>query len=328
MKTSRRSFLGVAGATLLSSCADQKGVPPTQPASNAEPGLKTAGIRMIQVDGKYRVWTKRVGRGDVKVLLLHGGPGATHFYLECFEDFLPQAGIEFYYYDQLGCGFSDQPNDTSLWTVERFREEVEQVRQALGLEQFVLYGQSWGAMLAIEYALKYQSHLKKMVLSNMSASVKSVEVYMSKLRAALPADVQAQMEKFEKAGQYENPVYEGMVVQHLYTKYLCRLDPWPEPVERAFKNLAKPVYNTLQGPNEFVVTGRFKNWDRWADLGKIQTPTLCIGSKYDEMDPADIEREAKLLPNGKYAFCPNGGHLCMWDDQQAYFDHLVPFLKA
>src|SRR5205814_2618326 len=128
--------------------------------------VKTGGIQMIQVDGKYNVWTKKVGHGKTKMLLLHGGPGCTHEYFECFEDFLPQAGITYYYYDQLGSAYSDQPEDKSLWTVDRFREEVEQVRKGLGLDDFVLYGHSWGGMLGIEYALKYQKHLKALVISN------------------------------------------------------------------------------------------------------------------------------------------------------------------
>jgi proline iminopeptidase len=110
--------------------------------------VRTGGSRSIQIDGKYNVWVKQVGTGPIPVLTLHGGPGVPHFYFECMEDFLPQAGVRFWYYDQLGCGFSDQPADTSLWTIERFLEELEQVRVALGLEQFILCGQSWGGMLA------------------------------------------------------------------------------------------------------------------------------------------------------------------------------------
>ena len=134
--------------------------------------VKTGGCKMIQVDGKYNVWTKKIGDGKIKVLLLHGGPGFTHDYFECFEDFLPKEGIEFYYYDQLGCGNSDIPTDTSLWNIPRFVEEVEQVRKGLGLDNFYLYGQSWGGMLAMEYLDKYQSHVKAAVLSNMTASSK------------------------------------------------------------------------------------------------------------------------------------------------------------
>src|SRR5204863_2767162 len=128
---------------------------------------------------------------------LHGGPGFTHEYLECFEDFLPKEGIEYYYYDQLGCGNSDQPEDTTLWTIDRYREEVEQVRKALGLENFYLYGQSWGGLLAIEYALKYQDHLKGVILSNITGSVESYITYLNKLRSQLPQSIQERLSFYE-----------------------------------------------------------------------------------------------------------------------------------
>jgi proline iminopeptidase len=283
---------------------------------------------MITIDGKYKVWTRRIGNGAIKVLTLHGGPGASHGYLECFEKYLPQAGIEFYYYDQLGGGLSDKPDDVSLWTLPRFCDEVEQVRGALGLDDFILYGHSFGAMLAIEYAIKYPTALRKLVLSNMTASVRSYEAYVHQLRGDLSPEVRKQMEQFEAAKKFEDPTYLALVNKYFNAQHVCRLDPWPEPVTRAFAQLAKPVYNTMQGPNEVVITGNLKNWDRWSDLTKITVPTLTIGARYDEMDPAEIEREAHTLVHGKYAYCANGSHLCMWDDQQSYFDQLIRFLKA
>ena len=289
--------------------------------------VKTAGIRMIPVDGKYKVWTKKLGAGPIKMLTLHGGPGFNHEYFECFEDFLPQAGVEFWYYDQLGSSYSDQPDDTSLWTVERFREEVEQVRTGLGLENFYLYGQSWGSMLAIEYALKYQKHIKGLVLSSMTASIPSYMKYIAKLRAELPKDLLSTLEKYEALGQYDAPEYQEAMYKGVYGRHLCRLDPWPDSVARAFKHVNPQVYGTMQGPNEFVVTGTFKDWDRWNDLSKISVPTLLIGAKYDEMDPEDIKKMGRLIPNSRVAICENGSHLAMWDDQEAYFRHLLGFLR-
>jgi proline iminopeptidase len=127
-----------AGFSTLGGAADAVEQPRGKKKTMKE--VKTGGVRLIQIDGKYKVWTKRVGTGPIKMLTLHGGPGATHEYFECFEDFLPQQGIEFYYYDQLGSAYSDQPDDPSLWTVERFREEVEQVSATLDLQDFYLYG--------------------------------------------------------------------------------------------------------------------------------------------------------------------------------------------
>jgi proline iminopeptidase len=136
-------------------------------------GSQVLKIPVTTPAGQYRVWVKRVGNNpDLRVLLLHGGPGETHEYLEACDSYLPAAGIEYYYYDQLGSGFSDQPDEPSLWELGRFVDEVEQVRQALGLDRdnFVLYGHSWGGLLAIDYALAYQQHLRGLVISNMMAS--------------------------------------------------------------------------------------------------------------------------------------------------------------
>lgn len=284
--------------------------------------------RIVPVDGRYHVWTRRVGRGPVQMLTLHGGPGANHEYLEVMERHLPAAGVEFYYYDQLGSYFSDQPDDPALWTVERFREEVEQVRRALGLEHFVLYGQSWGGMLAIEYALRYQEHLVGLVVSNMTASVASYVRHIRELRAALPVAVQDEMAEYERTADYFHPRYQQLLVDQLYNRHLCRLNPWPETVTRSLDRLALPVYMTMQGPNEFVVTGNFANWDRWDRLGEIHVPALLLVGRYDTMRPADIEEMGRRMPRATVRVCEDGSHLAMWDDEARYFQYLLEFLAT
>ncbi len=284
--------------------------------------------QMIPIDGgRFRVWTKRVGEGDVKILLLHGGPGVTSEYFECFEKFLPSDEFEFYYYDQLGSHRSDQPDDASLWNLRRFVEEVEQVREALNLENFYLYGQSWGALLGMEYALKYGQNLKGLILSNMTASIESYEKYTAELRRALPADVIEILDKYEAVGDYGNPEYQATMFGSVYTKHFCRLPELPEPCARTFEHLNHQIYNKMQGPNEFVVLGNLKNWDRWNDLSKIETPTLVIGARHDTMSPDDLKQMSELIPNARLAICENGSHLTMWDDQQTYFHHLIKFIK-
>jgi proline iminopeptidase len=295
-------------------------------SNSSVPPVKTGGVKMITVDGKYQVWTKKVGDGKIKVLLLHGGPGFNHEYLECFEDFLPQAGIEFFYYDQLGSSYSDQPNDTSLWNLDRFREEVEQVRQGLGLDSFYLFGHSWGGILAMEYAFKYQNHLKGLVISNMTASVKSYLSYVNKLKAVLPPETIKTMEKYEQAHDYDAAEYQEIMMKQIYSQYVCRLDPWPNPLLRAFIHVNNQVYNVMQGPNEFVVSGNLATWDVWDRLKNITVPTLVIGAKYDEMNPEDIRKEASLIPNARLLVC-NGSHMSMYDDQETYFAGLIKFLK-
>jgi proline iminopeptidase len=286
-----------------------------------------AGIRMIPVaGGKYRVWTQRVGNGGLKVLALHGGPGMTHEYLVCLQDFLPTAGYELYFYDQLGCGNSDHPEDDSLWTVERYRTEVEEVRAGLGLTDFVLYGHSWGGMLVQEYAVTYPHHLKAAVISNMTASMKSYVAHINALRKTLPKNVQAVMAKYEAEKKFDAPEYQEVLLGQVYHRFMCRLDPWPEPLMISFNRMNAKIYNQMQGPSEFVITGNYKDWNRWPDLHGISVPTLLIAARHGTMSVDDIQKMGRLIPNSRVAVCENGSHLAMYDDQQAYFDHLLAFL--
>jgi proline iminopeptidase len=285
------------------------------------------GATMVHRQGRYNVWTKRVGSGPITLLTLHGGPGCTHEYFECFEDFLPEAGIQFIYYDQLGSFYSDQPDEPNLWTAERFREEVEQVRAALGLENFYLYGHSWDGMLAIEYALKYQDHLKGLIISNMTASIPSYVEHINELRQQLPSEMIRTLEKYEALGEYTAPEYEEVMFRQIYSKHICRIDPFPEPLARMLRHLNTRVYNTMQGPNEFMVTGTFKEWDRWADLENIRVPTLLSVGRFDTMSIMDIERMGRLMPNARVAVCEQGSHCSMYDDQESYFRGLVGFIN-
>jgi proline iminopeptidase len=328
----RRQFLAGTGGALAvaaSGAVRAADTPPGPADALNPPGIRTAGIRMIPVaGGRYKVWTKKVGAGRTKVLLLHGGPGFNHDYLEAMESFLPEAGIEMYYYDQLGCGNSDHPEDTSLWTLPRYLQEVEEVRRGLGLDKFVLYGHSWGGILAIEYALTYPQHLSGLVISNMTAGIQSYLKRTEALKGLLAPASRARLAELEKAQDYDSPDYERIVMGELYPQMLCRIQPWPEPVTRAIRLANQTIYNQMQGKSEFLVTGNLKDWERWDRLHEIRTPTLTIGAAHDEMDPADMVRIATLMPNARSAICPDGSHLAMWDDQAVYFRHLLGFLKS
>jgi proline iminopeptidase len=299
----------------------------------------SGGARTIPVTtpaGTFKVWTKRVGNNpDLRVLLLHGGPGATHEYLEACDSFLPAAGVEYYYYDQLGSGFSDQPDEGSLWETSRFVEEVEQVRQALGLERgnFVLYGQSWGGILALEYALRYQQHLRGLVISNMMSSVPAYNAYardvlMPNMDQAKLAEIMA----LEERGETEDPRYMELLTEQHYVHHVLRMPPedWPDPVQRAFAHTNQAIYVCMQGPSELGISPNASlfRWDRSADLAAVLVPTLVIGARYDTMDPAHMEMMASRLPAGRYLYCPEGSHLAMYDDQQTYFAGLIDFLKT
>ena len=291
--------------------------------------VQAGGVQMIQLEEGYKVWTKRFGNSPMKVLILHGGPALTHEYMECYESFFPEAGIEFYQYDQLGSYYSDQPDDMSLWTLERFVEEVEQVRQVLGLNQdnFFLLGQSWGGILALEYALKYQQHMKGLIISNMTADFHKYAAYNGKLRNQLRPSLIDSFEFYESNGDYLNPVYQELVTEEYYKKHVCRLKEWPEPMTRSFGHINYPVYEFMQGPSEFVPGGILKDWTVWERLHEITTPTLTVGAKYDTMNPEEMEEMSQLVQNGRYLFCPNGSHLSQWDDQEVQMAGVISFIK-
>ena len=294
------------------------------------------GARMIPIQtpkGEFHVWTKRVGNNPkMKVLLLHGGPAATHEYFEAFDSYFPGAGIEYYYYDQLGSAYSDQPDEDDLWDTARFVEEVEQVRQALNLDRdnFYLLGHSWGGVLATEYALKYQEHLKGLIISNMMSSIPAYNEYANKvLMPAMDPAVLSKVKEMEAAGRTEDPQYMELLIPSFYEQHLLRMPAakWPDPVNRAFGHMNRKIYVLMQGPSEMGASGRLLNWDRTADLPKITVPTLVIGARYDTMDPAYMEMMAGKLKKGRYLLCPNGSHMAMYDDQKTYFDGLIGFVR-
>ena len=294
------------------------------------------GVRMIPIKtpkGDFRVWTKRVGNNPrIKVLLLHGGPGATHEYFEAADSYFPAASIEYYYYDQLGSAYSDQPKDPSLWTLPRFVDEVEQVRSALGLtsDNFFLLGQSWGGILAMEYALAHQANLKGLIISNMMASIPAYNEYANKvLMPAMDQKALAEIKALEAKKQYTNPRYMELLIPNFYVHHTLRLPPdqWPDPVNRAFAKLNHDLYVKMQGPSEMGASGDLINWDRTADLKNITVPTLTIGAQHDTMDPKHMEMMSKAFPKGRYLYCPNGSHLAMYDDQTTYFNGVTSFLK-
>ncbi|HKA69142.1 MAG TPA: proline iminopeptidase-family hydrolase [Actinomycetes bacterium] len=304
--------------------------------SSGRDDVLTGGVKMITIQtpkGPFRVWTKRIGNNPaIKVLLLHGGPGCTHEYLEAFDCYFPAASFEYYYYDQLGSYYSDQPDEPDLWELPRFVDEVEQVRQALGLgpDNFYLYGQSWGGILAIEYALRYQQHLAGLVISNMMASIPAYNEYASSvLMPAMDQDVLAEIKGFEERGETEDPRYMELLLAHHYGEHVLRmpLDDWPEPVNRMFRHLNQAVYVPLQGPSELGAAGKLAHWDRTADLATITVPTLVIGARHDTMDPKHLEWMAGQLADGRYLHCPDGSHLAQYDDQQVYMDGLIEFIR-
>jgi proline iminopeptidase len=302
----------------------------TSPAQ--DPAERLIDIRTPK--GTFQVWTRRVGDNPrLRLLLLHGGPGATHEYFECFDKFLPAAGIETIYYDQLGSERSSQPDEPTLWEIDRFVDEVEQVRLALGLDagNFVLLGHSWGGILALEYALAHPQHLKGLVISNMMASIPAYNRYAQQvLMPQIDPAALAEIKALEAAQDVANPRYMDLLMTHHYVHHVLRLpaDEWPDPVQRAFAHINPKVYIPMQGPSELGASGKLLNWDRTADLPKIQVPTLTIGGAHDTMDPEHLRAMAQALPRGQYLHCPQGSHMAMYDDQAVYMAGLIDFLRG
>lgn len=305
--------------------------------SGDEEAQFSGGIKMIPIStpsGEFNVWTKRVGNNpEAKVLLLHGGPGVNHAYFECFDSYLPGAGVEYIYYDQLGSWLSDQPSDTSLWNIDRFVDEVEQVRQALDLDKdnFYILGHSWGGILGLEYALKHQDKMNGLIISNMMVSVTDYNTYADEvLGPQLDPDTLAAIQAYEQRGEYDNPDYFRMIAANFYPKHVLRMpmEEWPEPVMRAFENANGQIYVQMQGPSEFGIRGNasLMNWDRRADLSKVTIPVLTIGGQHDTMDPEHMRAIAEEFPDGSHVHCPRGSHMSFYDDQQTYFEGLLDWI--
>jgi len=336
----KRFALFAVSIMLLPACADRPETAMTVPADyldySGRADVLSGGVRLIPVNtpaGEFRVWTKRIGNNPtIKVLLLHGGPGFTHEYLEAIDSHFPAAGIEYYYYDQLGSYYSDQPDEPELWNTPRFVEEVEQVRQALDLgpDNFYLYGHSWGGLLAMEFALKYPDNLKGLIISNMMASIPAYNRYAEDvLMPMMDAKVLAEIKGYEASEDYENPRYMELLMEHHYVHHILRMPPdeWPDPLLRAFKHMNPSVYIPMQGPSELGASGALADWDRTSDLGRIEVPTLVIGALHDTMDPEHMEWMAGELGKGRYLYCPDGSHLALYDDQEVYFEGLIEFIR-
>jgi proline iminopeptidase len=295
------------------------------------------GVRRIPVDtaaGTFEVWTRKAGEHPaIKVLVLHGGPGATHEYLLDLERPLVDAGYEVHFYDQLGSHFSDQPDDPSLWEIDRFVDEVEQVRTALGLgpDDFVLYGQSWGGLLAIEYALAHPDALKGVVISNMMSSVPAYNEYAERvLMPAMDQEALARIKEMEADGRTDDPAYEELLNEHHNVHHLLRrpVEEWPAHVVRSFEQINRDIYVPLQGPSELGSVGKLQHWDRSGDLHTIAVPTLVMAGAHDTMDPAHLRWMAEQLPRGSYHLSPEGSHLALVDDHEEYVGGLLAWLRG
>lgn len=279
----------------------------------------------------HQVWYRIVGGGEepgrLPVLLLHGGPGATHDYLESLEA-LAETGRRAIFYDQLGCGRSDLPDDPSLYTVELFVDEVDVVRSELGLDRIHLFGNSWGGMLAMEYALTQSDGLASLVLASSPASIPQWVAETGRLRSLLPEDVQETLDRHESAGTTDSQEYEDACLV-FYKRHVCRLEEWPDYVLRSFDFLQHHglVYRTMNGPSEFHVTGTLRDWDVTGRLGEIRVPTLVVSGEHDEATPAINRTVSEAIPGARSVILPGCSHMAHVEDPEGYIRLLDTFFS-
>ena len=281
------------------------------------------GEGFVDVSGG-RIWYRIVGGGPgTPLLLLHGGPGVPSVYLKPLEALANERPVVFY--DQLGSGQSNRPKDTSLWTVQRFVEEVGQVRRALGLNQIHLYGHSWGSMLAASYMLTQPSGVRSLTLASAPLSIPRYATDARDLLTTLPEASRTAIETHERDGSFDSPEYQAAMMD-FYKRYLARRQPWSAEIEKAFAELNPDVYVYMQGPSEFTITGTIKDYDITGRLKDIIVPTLFTAGEYDEVRPEAVRFYQSLVPGSRLAVIENAAHLTMQDEPERYLQVLREFL--
>ncbi|MDN6139541.1 MAG: proline iminopeptidase-family hydrolase [Tetragenococcus koreensis] len=288
------------------------------------------GNTILTLDNGYHLWarTDNVG-GDIQLLCLHGGPGGNHEYYENFSEKLSHLNVQVTMYDQLGSWYSDQPDFNQQENVDKFLrmdyfvDEIEEVRQKLGLTDFYLIGQSWGGALVQEYVLKYPHHLKGVIISSMTDNIDEYIDNINAIRAKEFTEKELAFLHDCEARNDFNEQYEELI-ERLNRDYIDRRQP--QAIRHLVSTVGEQVYNYFQGDNEFVVTGKLAGWDRSQDIHKIQIPTLITYGEHESMPLAAGYRMAETMPNARFVTTPNGGHHHMVDNAPVYFDHLSQFL--
>lgn len=276
--------------------------------------------------GRVAYWIRgSLGTVRPPLLTLHGGPGLPHNYLEPLADLADERPVIFF--DQLGCGDSDRPEDPELWTVERAIEEVECVRKGLGLERFHLFGNSWGGWLALSYVLGHpRAGVIGLVLSSCPPDARRYIDYCWELRAALPKRTVEVLARHEEAGWFHCPEYQGAIFE-FYRRHLCRLDPWPPGLEQSFERMGQRVYESMWGPSEFgPVVGVLELWSVADRLGEVTVPALVTAGRFDEASPEQCREMSERLPNGRFVLFEHSSHTAFYEEREGYIAALRTFL--
>jgi proline-specific peptidase len=279
----------------------------------------------------YRTWYESFGEsaGDrLPLVLLHGGPGATHQYLEPLRA-LADSGRRVIFYDQIGCGRSDRPTDPAFYTVQTFVDELDALRAHLDLERVHVLGQSWGGMLAMEYALRKPAGLASIVVADSPSSMTLWVSEANRLRADLPPDVEQTLLLHEKNGTTTDPAYQD-AVEVFYKRHVCRLEPWPDCFARTAQALTDDgfVYNLMNGPSEFHCIGTLKTWDITARLHEIRTPTLLLSGRYDEATPAIVGTIHDRIPGSEWIVFEQSSHTPHLEESAAFNAAVRGFLAG
>ncbi|MDQ7915720.1 proline iminopeptidase-family hydrolase [Pseudomonas sp. 102515] len=275
----------------------------------------------------YRV-TGDLTSGRLPLVVAHGGPGCTHDYVDSFKD-LAEHGWPVVHYDQLGNGRSTHLRgiDPGFWTVALFLDELNNLLRHLGIRQYALLGQSWGGMLAAEHGVRQPAGLRGLIIANSPASMALWREAATGLRAELPPEVQATLERHEAAGTTDSPEYRA-ASQVFYDRHVCRVQPMPAEVARTFAAIdADPtVYHAMNGPTEFHVIGSLRDWSVIERLARIQVPTLLISGRHDEATPACVEPFDRLIPDARWRIFENSSHMPHVEEREACMATVAIFL--
>jgi len=277
--------------------------------------------------GNHEVQVYSFGTSDEVLFCLNGGPGLPCDYLRDSHSVMAERGYRVVIHDQLGNGRSDKPKDKSLWTIERYVEEVETVRQALKLGRVHLLGQSWGTWLGFEYLLTHPQGAKTFVCANGTAEIQLHLQDLARLRSALGAETVAMMARHEADGTTDHPEYQG-AIEILNYRHVCRLDRWPAPLQRSMGGINMDIYGTMWGPNEFTCTGNLLKWDRLADLPRIEQPCLVLCGMHDELTPDSAARIHRRLKRSQLMVFKNSSHMPFFEEPESYFSILGSVLDS
>ena len=313
-------------AATLAACAPKADAPAAKQDSTTVAKTDSTVEGFIQVPGG-KVWYRIVGadKPGIPLLTLHGGPGMPSYYLSPLAELANDRPVIFF--DQLGCGRSDHPNDTTLWTIPRFVQEVQAVRTALGYKEIHLLGHSWGTLLAFEYLLTKPTGVKSVIMSGPAISIVRFRHDVDSMIAMLPDSLIQAIRKNEKAGTTTAPDYMA-ASQVFYDRHVIRTKPLPADVESTFKYLGTQVYNTMNGPTEFTVVGSFKDYDGTPRLKELTLPVLWIAGEHDETSPAAARDFQKMVPGSEYVELKGAGHMTMYDARGEYLAAVRKFIGA